>query len=892
MSATIEKTIKDITNFYYLKSIKKIDCYFNNSSETDGDYDIYKFSKKFHGYPATGGDAEIANFYDDIIRDNLENNIKNIENKAQKVINNTKNITYGGKKLSTSLINSFKKYINKDFVEPKSQKESEFNYKIVPDLIDSINKLKGKLSEIKNEYSYNSILDKIPVVGDVYITTDIEGAWECSYGYHLQDKKIKDKTSWSFPVDKILSFGYADGKVEFEVPSKADLLKVFAESHNYYTAYGTKCVFNNNFKSPIREEEISKITKRIDAFIGECDSIIANLRVMTSKYSNMEKGSKKKYTKGLENSIKKGISKKKSQINIDQLNKKYEKLKLVIGEENAKKWLKAQMKKTGAKVSLTNGVISIASKKKKKKETKDNKKNKDDKKSEGTDSSGGNGGPGSSGSSGGSEGGALAATGATVAKTKSKKKKTKSKSKDKGKKKSKNLAVASAATIAAYEKTMQKKADTIDKIKAGTTNKIEQTKLNLNTKISQINSDRDANIANIESERDSNIADLYEQANNEINSIDPTDSDAKEQIASIKSDLESNINQANEDANAQIEEVKANAEQQISEANEEASTEIENIQKGSDKEINTIMENGLDNETTTGQDLETAADTAPTAKEVDQTNINDANSNKEQSASSLEKSRTEYNNNVSAKEINNPSNTQTEIESTGSEESSSSEEKMVYQQESNNSGSSESSNYSNYSSNEYNESNNSSAASSDPADVYVEEPETEIVETPAVPEEELGAETTVVPDNPNNEELTETGTEVGNSNSEIIDVPKKENKSNVAIPIGLGVAAAGAAAVAGVRFVKNRKQNDDSEETYDDENNNLDDYESGSDDSEYMKDDYLGPSGSMYTDTDFEDDELSEVPDDTKYNDAAHLEEQIEDDSDAFTEDEILNDLG
>ena len=48
----------------------------------------------------------------------------------------------------------------------------------------------------------------------------------------------------------------------------------------------------------------------------------------------------------------------------------------------------------------------------------------------------------------------------------------------------------------------------------------------------------------------------------------------------------------------------------------------------------------------------------------------------------------------------------------------------------------------------------------------------------------------------------------------------------------------------------------------------------------------------MYTDTDFEDDELSEVPDDTKYNDAAHLEEQIEDDSDAFTEDEILNDLG
>lgn len=375
-------------------------------------------------------------------------------------------------------------------------------------------------------------------------------------------------------------------------------------------------------------------------------------------------------------------------------------------------------------------------------------------------------------------------------------------------------------------------------------------------------------------------------------SIDPTDTDAKEQIASIKSDLENNINQANEDANAQIEEVKANAEQQIAEANEESATAIENIQKESDKEINNITTNGLQEETTTGQDLETAADTPPTAKDVDQTNINDANSNKETSTKSLEESRTAYNNDVSAKEqeINNPSNNQETQPPVTEESSSSNNEEMVYQQESNNSSSSESSNYSNYSSNE---SNNSSTASSDPTDIYVEEPESEIVETPAVPEEELGSETTIIPDNPNNEELNEVDPEVGSSaNSEIIDVPKKENKSNVAIPIGLGVAAAGAAAVAGVRFVKNRKQNDESEESYDDENNNLDDYESGSDDSEYMKDDYLGPSGSMYTDTDFEDDELSEVPDDTKYNDAAHLEEQIEDDSDAFTEDEILNDLG
>ena len=58
-----------------------------------------------------------------------------------------------------------------------------------------------------------------------------------------------------------------------------------------------------------------------------------------------------------------------------------------------------------------------------------------------------------------------------------------------------------------------------------------------------------------------------------------------------------------------------------------------------------------------------------------------------------------------------------------------------------------------------------------------------------------------------------------------------------------------------------------------------------------MKDDYLGPAGSMYTDTDLpEDNELSETPDDTQYTDAGQLEEELEDDD--FSEDEVLNDLG
>ena len=78
---------------------------------------------------------------------------------------------------------------------------------------------------------------------------------------------------------------------------------------------------------------------------------------------------------------------------------------------------------------------------------------------------------------------------------------------------------------------------------------------------------------------------------------------------------------------------------------------------------------------------------------------------------------------------------------------------------------------------------------------------------------------------------------------------KKSSGLGAAVPIGLGTIATGAAAVAGVRYVKNRHDHQEEyEDDYDDENNNLDDsneeyvdsaqYDDGS---SYMDDDYLGP---------------------------------------------------
>lgn len=109
---------------------------------------------------------------------------------------------------------------------------------------------------------------------------------------------------------------------------------------------------------------------------------------------------------------------------------------------------------------------------------------------------------------------------------------------------------------------------------------------------------------------------------------------------------------------------------------------------------------------------------------------------------------------------------------------------------------------------------------------------------------------------------------------------KKSSGLGTAIPIGLGTIATGAAAVAGVRYVKNRHDNQEEyDESYDDENNNLDNdgeyvdtaqYDSGE---SYMDDDYLGPKD-------------NNVSSEDSYVDPEDLEE-----IDNFSDDAILEDL-
>ena len=115
----------------------------------------------------------------------------------------------------------------------------------------------------------------------------------------------------------------------------------------------------------------------------------------------------------------------------------------------------------------------------------------------------------------------------------------------------------------------------------------------------------------------------------------------------------------------------------------------------------------------------------------------------------------------------------------------------------------------------------------------------------------------------------------------------------VAVPLGLGVIATGAAAVAGARYIKNKKEST-YDDNYDDENNDLgddnsdysySDTSSNYDSDSYMSDDYLGPAGSSYTDTNLDENSNNSDSVSDSYIDSEEYEDDSNDD------DLVLRDL-
>lgn len=125
---------------------------------------------------------------------------------------------------------------------------------------------------------------------------------------------------------------------------------------------------------------------------------------------------------------------------------------------------------------------------------------------------------------------------------------------------------------------------------------------------------------------------------------------------------------------------------------------------------------------------------------------------------------------------------------------------------------------------------------------------------------------------------------------------KTSSGLGAAVPIGLGAIATGAAAVAGVRYVKSRRESqEDYDENYDDENNNLTSENQYIDsaqydtDNSYMDDNYLGPAGSSYTDVDLDLEEDAMINNiEESYIDPEELEESLDAD---FEDDSVLKEL-
>ena len=120
-----------------------------------------------------------------------------------------------------------------------------------------------------------------------------------------------------------------------------------------------------------------------------------------------------------------------------------------------------------------------------------------------------------------------------------------------------------------------------------------------------------------------------------------------------------------------------------------------------------------------------------------------------------------------------------------------------------------------------------------------------------------------------------------------VEEKKKSGGLGAAVPLGLGTIVTGAAAVAGVRYLKNRNNSEDYDdsEDYDEDSQYIDSAQYSSDDDEYS-----GPAGSVYTDVSESsvDDLYTDNVKEESYIDPEDLEEEDDDD---FSNDKAFEEI-
>ncbi len=610
-------------------------------------------------------------------------------------------------------------------------------------------------------------------------------------------------------------------------------------------------------------DNIEKIRNFIENGINEYNNLVDFVQLYNKKIENLKDALETEcnnisniYTayKDLERSAKNQFEGKKSgkKYSKTEIAKKYSALVGAAGAKNASKYLNKILKDTKSKISKSS-VLSIY---KNWKKSKNKKKTKN-----------------KTAASGGRTSTTMAtATAATVVKTKSKKSSS-NKSQTSKKKSTKNVLVGTTILASARK---------------GIKAEIKQVKADAKTRITNARITAADEKRKLEIAKNKKIAEINRRAAEEIEAVDINDENAQQKIDEIKARAESEVNAINNQYNEDIAKIDENLSKQISDIESDRDKEVQDLNKQLDKLKSTKKANGVVEQRIVGTTLKSAAAvTVATTSNSDVAVSNEEMLNATGGLTSVyEEKSTAIQDTISAPTETNPPVVDTLVtDSTINDNPNASvtiEESVA-------------------------------SPVSPPTEVVTEEPKTTTYETPSSNDSYVtndGPREDIIPDNSTTQTETtkDTGFDQSNtpSGTEGIDVETNNNKEkeedvvsitggetepsskkgssgfSTAIPIGLGVAATGAAAVAGVRYVKNRKQNEDIDETYDDENNNLEDeneYGEIPSDSAYMRDDYLGPEGSSYT----------EIPDENSYTDTEELEEAAG--IGGFSEDAALSDL-
>lgn len=605
------------------------------------------------------------------------------------------------------------------------------------------------------------------------------------------------------------------------------------------------------------KDNIEKIRHFIENGINEYNNLVAFVQSYNKKIENLKDALEIEcnnisniYTayKDFERSAKNQFEGKKTgkKYSNTEIAKKYATLVTAAGAKNANKYLGKILKDTKSKVSKST-VLSIYKKWKKN-------KNKTKVKEATIDR--------------GDSTTVTLATAAKVVHTKSKKSSNKNKS---SKKKSTKKVLVGATVLAATRKGI--KAD-IKQVKADAKTQI------TNAKITAADEKR-----KLEIEKNERIAEINRKAAEEIEAIDINDENAQEKIDEIKARAESEIDAINNQYNSDIAKIDENLNKQISAIESDRDKEIKALNKQLDKLKSTKKASGVVEQRVVGTTLKGA-----TVAAVATTSNSDVSASNEEMMNATGGLSNAYEEKSAAIQSiidapgdtlptdqpvidtpvnDNPNASVTIEESVASPVTTPTETQEPVTTPYENSSS-----------------NDSYVTNDGPR----EDPTPDRSTTQPESTKDTGFDQS---NNPNNIEgdIESNNSNINEKEEEVVSITggdkessskKGESGISTAIPIGLGVAATGAAAVAGVRYFKNRKQNEDIDESYDDENNNLEDESEYMDipsDSAYMRDDYLGPEGSSYT----------ELPDENSYTDTEQLEEAAG--MGGFSEDAALSDL-